>query len=116
MVICTISGAYGPSLALTGKSSRVIVYGKHVNLCHQRYADTSLRHSVTHPLTGNCVYHYSCQGNAKDARICICFGRVFDIVHALGAYRLLVSISCGHRHSMSMSLSLSMSMSMSMSM
>jgi hypothetical protein len=29
MVICTISGAYGPSLALTGKSSRVIVYGKH---------------------------------------------------------------------------------------
>lgn len=26
MVICTISGAYGPSLALTGKSSRVIVY------------------------------------------------------------------------------------------
>lgn len=43
MVICTISGAYGPSLALTGKSSRVIVYGKlcevEVYICVYVYAD-----------------------------------------------------------------------------
>lgn len=59
MVICTISGAYGPSLALTGKSSRVIVYAVKEMQRMQEYVFALGGFSILCMLLALIVYSYA---------------------------------------------------------
>mmetsp|Transcript_24362 Transcript_24362/g.35745 ORF Transcript_24362/g.35745 Transcript_24362/m.35745 type:complete len:360 (+) Transcript_24362:176-1255(+) len=59
MVICTISGAYGPSLALTGKSSKVIVYAVREMQGMQEYVFCLGGFSIFCLLTGLSIYGFA---------------------------------------------------------